>query len=937
MNRIPNFLRTHFRIAMVAALAALAPVACMQGTESGTETGLQGLEGGLSREGSQSAAGARVYAFRRAASTNAPNASDSAAVLAALHKPATLEDTVRFRAAVADAEGKYRFTDLPEGDYSVLGIYAETAQKARWAGFEPAVQVRASAITPVGTIPLRKLGGIRAVVASNHKPLEGAVCQIPGVAFVAYTDSEGRCTLDDMPPGTYTIGFEHPGYLPVRRTIAVESEIRNLADTLELVRDPAGAPPQPTGFSASFDERTRIVTLSWDPAEVSDVAGYALYRMPLDSIGTVVKTPLRTRLITGTTWRDTLWRAIPDTLEADFVYRLEAVDIELNASPARALSPLHIAPSADPVRLQFTQSRFTARENDGSATAWVRRTGPLDRPVTLSWQFADSSALRDSDYVPMGSALAFAPGDSLLPVYALLTNDRVVEGPESFAALLTAPGNGAVIGPLSRASIAVQDDDSVTRIVCPKAAYAIGEKDSLVLAITRSGETGRRASFKWETVGGTATSGLDFPAASGTLAFDSGATSLRLPIRITDDTLEEKAERFIIRFSEPSRDADLSRCPDIAVDIADDDSNYVAVPVDFTKAYSSYDAVRPDVSRFPGGIYDGDTLKVGLAERKTSNPALLPKPTVHYDFKDCGLASIPDRSGNGMDARVGGHLDCVTDSAGSWARFDTKDTVILETRPELDFQEGLTVTALVKPDSLAGRRTLIGKTYAPSAFSLEIVDGEYNYYILLEDGTPQGISYTLTTPATAGVWTHVAGTFDGRVMRLYINGEIEGELMITGRLKITARPITIGNWPEWSAYAGGIKEVKLFGQTLNGWQIQEQMILGTFPTRPLSVTFDFAQPIWTQGAGAFLSQALGTTRYAWKLAGADNLADLDGKKGSFVELAGTSPVAPDAWSRAAYKPRRLKTFRFTVTGQAGTGFAQINELSLMGAERIKLQ
>lgn len=936
MKRITPFLRGHFRIALLSVSAALAPVACLQGTESGTETGLQGLEGGLSRDGSQSAAGARVYAFRRAASTSAPNAADSAAFLGALHKPATLEDTARFRRAVADGEGKYRFTDLPEGDYSVLGIYAEGAQQARWAGFEPAVQVRASAITPVGNIPLRKLGGIRAVVASNRKPLEGAVCQIPGLAFVAYTDAQGRCTLDDMPPGTYTIGFEHPGYLPVRRIIAVESEIRNLADTLELVRDPAGAPPQPTGFTAAFDAATRIVTLSWNPAEVSDVAGYALYRMPLDSIGSVVKTPLRSRLITGTTWSDTLWRAVPDTLEVDFIYRLEAVDIELNASPARALSPLHIAPSGDPVRLQFTQAGYSARENDGSAAAWVRRTGPLDRPVSLSWHFADSSALRDSDYVPMGSALAFGPGDSLLPVYALLTNDRIVEGPETFAALLTAPGNGAVLGPLIRASIAVQDDDSLSRIVCPKAAYTLGERDSLTIAITRSGETLRRSAFKWEAIGGTAVPGKDFPAASGTLAFDSGATALRLPIRIIDDTLEEKTERFFIRFSAPTPDADLSRCPDIAVDIIDNDSNYAAVAVDFTKAYSSHDAVRPDVSRFPGGIYDGDTVKVGLAERKTSNPALLPKPMVHYDFKDCGPASIPDRSGNGMDARVGGHLDCVTDSAGTWARFDTRDTVILETRPELDFQEGLTVSALVKPDSLAGRRTLVGKTYAPSAFSLEIVDGEYNYYILIEDGTPQGISYTLTAPATAGVWTHIAGTFDGRVMRVYINGELEGELMISGRLKLTGRPVTIGNWPEWSAYAGGIKEVKLFSQALNGWQIQEQMVLGTFPSRPLSVTFDFVQPIWTQGAGAVLSEALGTTRYAWKLAGADNLSDLDDKKGSFVELAGASPVAPDGWSRTPYKPRKLKTFRFTVTGQAGTGFVQINEISLTGAERIKL-
>lgn len=941
-NARPGFLKGLIgmaRIALLACAAILAPIACMQGTESGTETGLQGIEGGLTRDGSVSAGGAEVYAFRRTASALSSATADSAVLLRLLQNPDTLKDTARFRATVADAKGQYQLTGLSAGDWSVLGIYAEAALQARWVGFAPTVTVRTSAITAIGTLPLHKLGGIRAVVTAHGKPLEGAVCQVPGVSFVAYTDAIGQCTILNMPPGRYSFSFGQSGYLSAHiGPIDVGSEIRFL-DTLDLTRDPAGAPPAPKGLAAVFDARTRVVTLTWDAAEVSDVAGYVLYRKPIEALGAVVETPLRDRLIPGTTWRDTLWRSIPDTLDVTWIYRLVAMDSEGNASPGAVISPVHIAPAADPVRLGFTQPRYTGREGQGLVAAWVRRSGSLDRPVTVKWQLSDSTAVRDSDYVATGSELAFAPGDTLLPIYALLIDDHNVEGPEAFAALLSAPGNGAVLGAATRASIAIQDDDSLSRIVCPKATLTVGEKDSLAIDIARSGDPARRAALHWQAVGATAVAGADFPVESGTLVFDSGATSQRFIVRITDDTLEERTERFFIRFSDPSRDVDISGCPDIAVDILDNDSNYVAVPVDFTKAKVTHDAARPDSSRYPGGLYDGDTVKVGLAEHKTSNPALLPKPTVYYDFKDCGQAVLPDRSGNGMDARVGGSLQCINDSDGAWAQFDTHDTVFLETRPELDFQEGLTVTALVKPDSISGRRTLVGKTYAPSSFSLEIVDGEYNFYVLLEDGTPQGYSHTLTAPATAGVWTHVAGTFDGKMLRLYIDGRLATEYMITGRLKITARPITIGNWPEWSAYAGGIKEIKLFGQALNGWQIEEQRILSNSPTRPLSVTFDFPEPIWTQGAGASLSQALGTTFYGWKLSAADNLADLDGRKGSFLELAtvaSTAATDPESVSRAAYKARKLKVYRFTVTGLAGTGFVQINELSLTGAERIKL-
>ncbi len=940
MNRISYFLRSTAALSALSTLCALLAVSCMQGTESGTETGVQGIEGGLSKDGSNPAAGAEVYAFRRSAAYSA--VPDSVVLLRVLQNPDTLKDSAQFRYTLADGGGRYRFTGLAAGDWSILGFYSD-ASHTRYVGFSPAVRVANAALTNAGILPLRELGGIRATVTSNGKPLEHAVCQVPGVSFVAYTDENGRCLLINLPAGEYAVSFEHAGYLPVRKgPIAVASgDITPVADAIDLKRDPAGAPPAPTGFKAEFDAASRIVSLSWDAAEVPDVAGYVLYRKPIEAIGAVVETPLRERLIPGAAYRDTLWLSIPDTLDVTYIYRLVAMDSEGNPSTGTVLGPLHIVPAAVPVRLQFSAIRYAARENDGSMAAWVRRSGPADRPVTVHWQLADSSAQRDSDYAATGSELSFAPGDTLLPIYALLVNDRNVEGPETFAALLTAPGNGAVLGSPARASLAVQDDDSLSRIRCPQAAFTVSEKDSLSIEIRRAGETGRRAVFHYQAVGApasgaTAKEGEDFIAASGSLVFESGATSMRIPLRIANDTVEEKAERFLVRLSEPSRDVDLSACPEITVDIADDDSNYVAVPVDFTKAYTSHDAWAADVSRFPGGLYDGDTVKVGLAEHKTSNTALLPKPEAWYDFKDCGKPEIPDLSGHGHGGRVGGSLTCKTDSAGTWAQFDTRDTVIIAARPELDFQEGLTVTAWVKPDSLAGRRTVVGKLYAPTSFSLEIVDGIYNFYVLIEDGTPQGYSYVLTAPATQGEWTRLAGTFDGKLLRFYVNGELAAEQTVAGRLKITDRPVTIGNWPEWSAYAGGMKEIKLFGQALNGWQIKEQMSIGDSPTRPLAVTFEFPQPIWVQGAGAELASALGTTGYAWKLWAADNLADLNAKSGSFSELAALASAAPDAWSRTAFKPGKHKVYRFSVTGITGTGFVQINDVNLVGAERVKL-
>jgi hypothetical protein len=64
------------------------------------------------------------------------------------------------------------------------------------------------------------------------------------------------------------------------------------------------------------------------------------------------------------------------------------------------------------------------------------------------------------------------------------------------------------------------------------------------------------------------------------------------------------------------------------------------------------------------------------------------------------------------------------------------------------------------------------------------------------------------------------------------------------------------------------------------------------------------------------------------------LADLDGRSGSYTVWVTVPQTAWDAWSRIAYKARPVRIFRFTVTGLTGTGFVQIDELSLVGAERI---
>lgn len=926
------------RHALPAFLCLLAPTACLQeGTESGTETGIQGR---ISREGEATAPGAEVYAFRTESLEGAgASIGDSAVLLRILENPDTLADARIFARSIADSRGRFRHAGLAPGYYSVVGFHEDALHRGKWVGFLPTVKVTPSAMTDAGDLLLRRMGGIIAMVTHKGRPAENVKCHIPGLSFVAYSDGDGRCMLLHVPEGSHTLGFEHADYVAERRgPVAVESgKIASLSGAVDMVRNPAGTPPAPRNPRVGLDPDQRVVTLSWDSVDVSDLAGYILFRKPSDSLSAILEIPLHNNLIRGREYRDTLYESLPDTAEITYVYKLLAVDVDGNRSMPAVFTPLQVPASAHPIRIRFAAPAYPVREGDSAAVAWIRRIGPANRPVKVRWELRDSTAARDSDYVPMSGETSFAAGDSLMAIRAALVDDDRIEPAQAFTARLLSADNGAVLADPRQTAFNVQDDDSLTVLRCSQTTYAVGEGDSsFAVAIRVEGDRSRKGSVKYAAVGSTAKEGVDFLAASGALSVGGGMASLRIPIRPIDDTVEERRERLILRLSEPSADMDLSLCPDIAVDVVDDDTDYVPAPVDFTRASASHDGFRIGPNGFPGALYNGDTAKEAITEYKTTNADLAPKPAGHWDFQDCGKPAIADRSGNGHDGASQTSLGCKSDADGAWAQFSGDDSVVVPDHPALNFRQQFTAAAWVKPGHMAGRHTLVAKMYAPTSFGLELVDGQYTFNVVIADGTYEGNSFTIAATADSGVWTHVAGTYDGNVQRLYVNGEVMAEQSLRGAMQITWRPIVIGNHPEWSAFQGGIREIKVFGQGLSAYQIWELMRAATMPPKPFSVTFAFPAPVTAMGAGAVIGSAMGTTRYRWMLAGADSMQDLDGKTGSYAVLGSADQQPADTWSEMAFKPRPCKLYRYSFIGTAGTGYIQINELSLSGAERVKL-
>ena len=78
-----------------------------------------------------------------------------------------------------------------------------------------------------------------------------------------------------------------------------------------------------------------------------------------------------------------------------------------------------------------------------------------------------------------------------------------------------------------------------------------------------------------------------------------------------------------------------------------------------------------------------------------------------------------------------------------------------------------------------------------------------------------------TAVLAVNTWTHLALTFDGSTLRLYVNGVLNNSKAVTGTLPTSSNPLQIGgNAIYGDHFAGKIDEIRVYNTALTQAQIQ---------------------------------------------------------------------------------------------------------------------
>jgi hypothetical protein len=225
-----------------------------------------------------------------------------------------------------------------------------------------------------------------------------------------------------------------------------------------------------------------------------------------------------------------------------------------------------------------------------------------------------------------------------------------------------------------------------------------------------------------------------------------------------------------------------------------------------------------------------------------------PVPVAAYSFDEGSGEMARDSAGN-HDGRIHG-AGWAEGKYGSALEFDGEDDIVTVPASEaLDFAEGFTLEAWVRPSEAHSWASLIAKEDGgespPFSYLLYGQGGGEAPVVYMAGGESELTHNDGETGLPLSAWSHLAVTSDGEHSRIYIDGELDsvGPAL---PVKPTNGPLQIGgNEVFGEHFAGRVDDVRLYDEPLGAEEIEEDeetpVEPGSYPEPAAAYSFDEAE------------------------------------------------------------------------------------------------
>ncbi len=197
-----------------------------------------------------------------------------------------------------------------------------------------------------------------------------------------------------------------------------------------------------------------------------------------------------------------------------------------------------------------------------------------------------------------------------------------------------------------------------------------------------------------------------------------------------------------------------------------------------------------------------------------------------WHFDDCSADShfLVDSSGFGANAQQAVDAACVPGISGLGVQIrSAKDIIQVPDEPQFTVTNRVAVAAWVNPNTVTGNQPLIIKRLNnQTSFSLGIHNGNIEMSVVLTTGK----TFISSAPISPGVWTHVAGMYDGTFVFLFINGQQFGQVFAGGTLRNVFAPLRFGATTQAQFLDGILDDVFVSTQNISKEQLTALSCLG---------------------------------------------------------------------------------------------------------------
>jgi large repetitive protein len=242
-------------------------------------------------------------------------------------------------------------------------------------------------------------------------------------------------------------------------------------------------------------------------------------------------------------------------------------DLVKRGPPRRRPAPCRLAVEAlddriVPAAMLMIGDATVFEGNAGTHTVavTVSLTEPHGNNVSVNYATADRTATAGSDYVTVSGRLTFAKGEMSKTVLVPVIGDRVPdpEGYKDFVVQLSNPKGAKIAN--GQGVVAIYDDEPWIFINSVSQPEGNSGTTPLTFTVSLSSAYDLPVTVHYATADGSAKTGTDYAAASGTLVFEPGQTAQTLTVLANGDrtAAPDWYKTFSVNLSTPDSHAAIS-------------------------------------------------------------------------------------------------------------------------------------------------------------------------------------------------------------------------------------------------------------------------------------------------------------------------------------------------------------------------------------------